>query len=96
MVFTGDGSGGDFRGGGEGGQDGGEDHVGALGGVDGRVQAPGPVVGDQRGRLPVVRVQAGVQRRLVVVAAADERLAGQLGGRREGRKRRERENREGW
>lgn len=83
-VFTGDGSGGDFRGVGEGGHDGGEDEVGALGGVDGRVQPPGAVVVDQRHRLPVVGLQARVKRLLVVVAAPHERLAGQLRGRSRG------------
>lgn len=78
LVFTGDGTGGDFRGSGEGSDDGGEDNVWAQGGVDGHVQASGTVVLHQRGRLPVVGLQTGVQRRLVVVAAADERLACQL------------------
>lgn len=77
MVFTGGGAG---RGGGEGGHDGGEHHAGALGGVHRRVQAPGAVVLHQGGRLPVVGVQAGAERRLVVVAAADQRLARHLGG----------------
>lgn len=74
MVFTGGGTGGGFLGGGEGSYDRGEDDVRALGGVDGRVEAPGAVVLHQRGGLPVVGVQPGAQRRLVVVAAAYERL----------------------
>lgn len=78
MVFTGDGEGGEFRGVGEGSYDGGEDHVGAQGGVDGSVQAPGAVVLHQRDGLPVVGVQTEIQRLLVVVAAAHERLACQL------------------
>lgn len=77
-VFTGDGASGGFCGGGEGGDDGGEHHAGVLGGVDGRVQTPGAVILHQGDRLPVVGVQAGVERRLVVVAAADERLARHL------------------
>lgn len=86
MVFTGRCTGGDFRGGGEGGDDGGEDDVGALSGIDGRVQAPGAVVVHQRDRLPVVGLQAGVQRRLVVVTAAHERLARYLrDGKQEGK-----------
>lgn len=78
LVFTGGGTGGDFRGGGEGGHDGGEDYIWVLRGVDGRVQAPGAVVLHQRDGLTVVGVQTGLQRRRIVVAAADERLARQL------------------
>lgn len=79
MVLTGGGgAAGGFRGGGEGGDNRGEDNVGFLGGVNGCVQTPGAVVFDQRGGLPVVGVQTGAQRRLVVVAAADERLARHL------------------
>lgn len=78
MVFTGGGTSWSFRGSGEGGYDGGEDDVWALGGVDGRVQTPGTVVLHQRDGLPVVGVQTGAQCRLVVIAAADERLACQL------------------
>lgn len=77
-VFTGGGLDGGVLGGGEGGDDGGKDHVGAQGGVDGRVEAAGAVVLDQGDGLPVVGVQARAQRGLVVVAAADERLAGYL------------------
>lgn len=65
-------------GGAESSYDGGEHNVGLLGGVDGRVQPPGLVVLDQRERLPVVGVQTGPQRRLVVVAAADQRLTRHL------------------
>lgn len=78
LVFTGGGSCRDFRGSGERGDDGGEDDAGALGGVDGRVQAPGSVVLHQGDGLTVVGVQAGTKRGFVVVAAADERLARQL------------------
>lgn len=78
LVFTGGGTGGAFRGSGEGSYDRGEDDVRALGGVDGRVEAPGAVVLHQRGGLPVVGVQPGAQRRLVVVAAAYERLTRHL------------------
>ena len=78
LVFTGGSAGRDFRGGGESRYDGGEDDVGVLGGVDGRVKTPGSVVLHQRDSLTVVGVQAGLQRRLVVVAAADERLTCQL------------------
>ena len=78
MVLTGRGTGGDFRGDGERSHDGSEDDVWFLSCVDGRVKAPGSVVLHQRERLPVVGLQTGVQRRLVVVAAADEWLAGQL------------------
>lgn len=82
LVFTGGGPDAAFLGGGEGGDDGGEDHVWALGGVDGRVKAASAVVRDQRDGLAVVGVQAGAQRGLVVVAAADERLASYLSRRR--------------
>lgn len=87
LVFTGGGTRGGFRSGGEGGYDGGKDDVWALGGVDGRVQAPGAVVLHQRDGLPVVGVQTGAQRRLVVVAAADERLACQLSAEKMGLQR---------
>lgn len=80
LVFTGAGTDGGLLGGGEGSYDGGEDHVWALGGVDVLVEAASAVVLDQGDGLPVVGVQAGMQRRLVVVAAADERLTGYLGG----------------
>lgn len=82
LVFTGAGTDGGLLGGGEGSYDGGEHHVWALGGVDGLVEAASAVVLDQGGGLPVVGVQAGMQRRLVVVAAADERLTSHLGGSR--------------
>lgn len=72
LVFTGCGTSGHFRGGGERGYDGGEDDVWALGSVDGRVQTPGTVVLHQRGRLPVVGFQARAQGVLVVIAAADQ------------------------
>lgn len=75
LVFTGGGTDGGLLGRGEGGYDGGEDHVWALGGVDGRVDAASAVVRDQGHGLPVVGIQAGVQRRLIVVTAPDERLA---------------------
>lgn len=78
LVFTGGGPDRGVLGGGEGGDDGGKDHVRALGGVDGCVEATSAVVLDQGGGLPVVGVQAGAQRGLVVVAAADERLASYL------------------
>lgn len=78
LVFTGGGPNGGVLGGREGGDDGGEDHVGALGSVDGRVEATSAVVRDQGDGLPVVGVEAGAQRGLVVVAAADERLASYL------------------
>lgn len=78
MIFTGGSPDGDVLGGGEGGNDGSEDHVGAHGGVDGRVEAAGTVVLDQWDGLPMVGVQAGAQRGLVVVAAADEWLASYL------------------
>lgn len=87
LVFTGGGTRRGFRSGGEGGYDGGKDDVWALGGVDGRVQAPGAVVLHQRDGLPVVGVQTGAQRRLVVVAAADERLACQLSAEKMGLQR---------
>lgn len=73
-----------FRGSGECRYDGGEDDVRVLGGVDGRVQSPGSVVLHQRDRLTVVGVQAGPQRRLVVVTAADEWLTCQLGADKQG------------
>lgn len=78
MVFTGGGTSGGFRGSREGSYDGGKDDVWALGGVDGRVQAPGTVVLHQRDGLPVVGVQTGAQRRLIVVTATDEWLARHL------------------
>lgn len=87
LVFTGGGTRRGFRSGGEGGYDGGKDDVWALSGVDGRVQAPGAVVLHQRDGLPVVGVQTGAQRRLVVVAAADERLACQLSAEKMGLQR---------
>lgn len=87
LVFTGGGTCGGFRSGGEGSYDGGKDDVWALSGVDGRVQAPGAVVLHQRDGLPVVGVQTGAQRRLVVVTAADERLACQLSAEKMGLKR---------
>lgn len=82
MVFTGGGPDRGVLGGREGGDDGGKDHVRALGGVDGRVEAASAVVLDQWDGLPVVGVQARVQCGLVVVAAADERLASYLSRRK--------------
>lgn len=78
LVFTGCGTSGNFRGGGERGYDGGEDYVWVLGSVDGRVQTPGTVVLHQRGRLPVVGFQARAQGVLVVIAAADQGLTRHL------------------
>lgn len=46
------------------------------------MEASGAVVLDQRDGLPVVGVQTGAQRRFVVVAAADERLACHLSAER--------------
>lgn len=45
------------------------------------MEAASAVVRDQGDGLPVVGVQAGAQRRLVVVAAPDERLTSYLEGR---------------
>lgn len=53
------------------------------------MEAPGTVVLHQRDGLPVVGVQTGAQRRLVVVAAADERLACHLSADKRGGNTRE-------
>lgn len=78
LVFTGGGAGRDFCSSREGGHDWSQHHIRALGCVDGCVDASGAVVLHQGGRLPVVGVQTRAERRLVVVAAADERLARHL------------------
>ena len=79
LVFTGGGASSTGCGSREGGHNGGKDNVGCLGSVDGCVQAPFAVILHQRHRLTVVRVQAGAQCRLVVIAAPHQWFTRHLG-----------------